>query len=93
MKDKKGIEKKRNQSEKYGRMVQIIPWAYICPSVVPRNTVQNMKYRIATKNPLARYGELRAKRVRYGLNTHTRTRQGLNTHIRKRQNCITFHTA
>jgi hypothetical protein len=44
MKDKKGREKRRNKSEKYGRMVQIIPWEYICPSVLPRNTVQ--KYEI-----------------------------------------------
>jgi len=54
---------RRNQSEKYGRMVQLIPWAYICTSVLPRNTVQNMKSRMATKKyPFTRYGELWAKR-------------------------------
>jgi len=75
---------RRNQSEKYGRMVQLIPWAYICPTVLPRNTVQNMKSRMATKkirsHVMGSYGR---NVVRYGLNTHKRTRQ----------NCISFHTA
>jgi len=61
MKDKKGREKRRNQSGKYVRMLQIIQRAYICPSVLPRNTVQNMKSRMATKkirsHVMGSYGE------------------------------------